>query len=178
MIGLAVALEGCGATAPHHRGPSPSAVRSAFRGSAPALSALHDQADRLLGGGPSAFRARLRSLRGHPAVVNEWGSWCEPCQSEFPVFQTTAVRYGRTVAFLGIDARDTDAGARSFLGRFPLTYPSYVDPRQTIVATLRTYPVIPQTFYFNARGIMVDDHAGPYESVASLEHDIRFYLKP
>ncbi len=87
LIGAA-ALAGCGASAPaRNAAPSPHDVTVAFRGSPPTLAALHGQADRLLGGGLSAFRARLAALHGYPVVVNKWASWCGPCQSEFPVFQ-------------------------------------------------------------------------------------------
>lgn len=175
-IPVCLVLAGCGGSNPHSAAPSGTATEAAFRGSPPALVAVHRQSDRLLSGGVKAFHARLRALRGHPVVVNEWGSWCEPCQSEFPVFQKAAVRYGKRVAFLGIDAKDTDSAARSFLRRFPVTYPSYTDPQKRILASLQTYGVVPQTFYFNARGAQVYDHAGPYDSVAQLAHDIRFYL--
>ncbi len=109
-------------------------------------------------------------------VVNEWASWCEPCQSEFPVFQRVAVRYGRRVAFIGVDSRDSDPAAARFLRRFPLTYPSYVDPHQRIGGALQAVGGIPQTVYIAADGKQQYDHAGPYLSAAALERDIRFYL--
>jgi cytochrome c biogenesis protein CcmG, thiol:disulfide interchange protein DsbE len=178
--GVMLGLTGCGgsASSSHSAAPSRSAVEVAFRGSPAALTAVHAQADRLLPGGVSAFRARMRALRGHPVIVNEWGSWCEPCQAEFPVFQKAAVRYGRSVAFLGLDAKDTDSAAAAFLKRYPVTYPSYTDPHETILASLKTYDAVPQTFYFNARGHEVYDHAGSYATLASLTRDIRFYLHP
>jgi cytochrome c biogenesis protein CcmG, thiol:disulfide interchange protein DsbE len=171
----AIGVAGCGTTA-RNAAPSASAVTTAFKGSPPALAALHAQADQLLGGGPKAFEARLQALRGHPVVVNMWASWCEPCQSEFPTYQRVAVTFGRQVAFMGIDAKDENGAAQSFLRRFPVTYPSYTDPQGKIASAIHAFEAYPQTFYFNARGAMVYDKAGPYLSVAELKHDIRFYL--
>ena len=125
-------LAACGGGRPHSAAPSHSAVTTALQGSPAPLAALHGQAGRLLSGGAPALRARLRGLRGHPVVINKWASWCEPCQSEFPVFQRVAVTYGRRVAFIGMDSKDHDGAARAFLRRFPVTYPSYVDPSQTV----------------------------------------------
>jgi cytochrome c biogenesis protein CcmG/thiol:disulfide interchange protein DsbE len=170
------ALAACGSGQPRNAAPSHSAVRSAFRGSPAPLASLHGQAGRLLGGGTSAFKTRLTALRGHPVVINEWASWCEPCQSEFPVFQRVAVRYGRSVAFLGLDSRDVNAAASKFLRRFPVTYPSYVDPHQRIASTLEAVGGIPQTIYIDRAGKQQYDHAGPYETAAALERDIRFYV--
>jgi cytochrome c biogenesis protein CcmG/thiol:disulfide interchange protein DsbE len=89
------ALAACGGGRPHNAAPATSAVTAAFRGSPKPLASLHDQGNQLLTGGTAAFHKQLASLRGHPVVINEWASWCEPCQSEFPVFQRVAVRYGR-----------------------------------------------------------------------------------
>jgi cytochrome c biogenesis protein CcmG/thiol:disulfide interchange protein DsbE len=170
------ALAACGGGQPRNAAPSKSAVSSAFQGSPAPLASLHDLAGRLLPGGTSAFKARLTALRGHPVVVNEWASWCEPCQSEFPVFQRVAVRYGRRVAFLGLDSRDVSAAASKFLRRFPVTYPSYVDPHQRIAGTLEAVGGIPQTIYIDRAGKQQYDHAGPYETAGALERDIRMYL--
>jgi cytochrome c biogenesis protein CcmG/thiol:disulfide interchange protein DsbE len=151
-------------------------IAAAFKGSPPALAALHGQADRLLGGGARGFEARLLALRGYPVVVNMWASWCQQCQSEFPIYQQVAVVDGKRVAFLGVDGLDQNGAADSFLHRFPVTYPSYTDPQTRIAAAIHTLPGYPQTFYFNRRGQMVYDKAGPYASVGELQKDIRFYL--
>ncbi|HEX3976494.1 MAG TPA: TlpA disulfide reductase family protein [Solirubrobacteraceae bacterium] len=161
---------------PHSANLSKSAVAAALAGSPAVLSSLHAQGNQLLSGGTTAFKARLKALRGHPVVINEWASWCEPCQSEFPVFQRVAVHYGRQVAFIGLDAHDTNGAADAFLRRFPVSYPSYVDPSQRIGSLLQAVGGIPQTVYINAQGKQVFDHAGPYETAASLETDIKRYV--
>ncbi|MGI8714965.1 MAG: TlpA family protein disulfide reductase [Solirubrobacteraceae bacterium] len=180
MTALAVLLcpllAACGAAKFHSAPPSRSEVRRSLQGSPPALAQLHDQANRLLPGGVTAFNARLRALRGHPVVVNKWASWCGPCQSEFPTFQRAAVKYGRQVAFVGLDGNDHDGSASSFLRRFPVTYPSYVDPRSAIAGTIGAASYFPMTVYITPSGHRVFEHAGPYATEASLEHDIRFYL--
>jgi cytochrome c biogenesis protein CcmG/thiol:disulfide interchange protein DsbE len=175
-VAPAAVLAGCG-TAAHNAAPPAATVTAAFRGSPPPLAALHSQANELLSGGPQAFEARLATLRGYPVVVNLWASWCGPCQSEFPTYQKVAVSLGKRVAFIGIDARDANDAATKFLHRFPVTYPSYTDPTAQIGSKIQAYASFyPQTVYFNKRGTIVYDKAGPYLSVAELRKDIRFYL--
>jgi cytochrome c biogenesis protein CcmG/thiol:disulfide interchange protein DsbE len=168
-------VTGCGSTT-HSAAPPPQQVRQDLKGSPPALAALHTQANQLLGGGPSAFQARLASLRGYPVVVNKWASWCGPCQTEFPVFESAAAVLGKRVAFVGIDGKDFNASAAAFLKRFPVTYPSYTDPGEAIARSIQAAVYYPQTIYFNRQGKAVYDHAGPYESAAALERDIRRYV--
>ncbi len=170
-----VTLAGCGASPTHSAAPSAGTVAAAFKGSPPPLAALHAQANRLISGGPSAFKSLLAGLRGYPVVVNKWASWCGPCQSEFPAYQQASVVFGRRVAFVGIDGKDHNGAATAFLQRFPVTYPSYVDPQESIARTIQAATYYPQTVYFDRQGKIVFDHAGPYLSAGSLERDIRRY---
>jgi thiol-disulfide isomerase/thioredoxin len=176
LLGAGLMTVACGAAQPRNAAPSRGREAAAFKGSPAPLASLHAESDRLLGGGPAAFRARLASLRGYPVVVNKWASWCGPCQTEFPAFQRAALRYGRSVAFLGIDGKDADASAAAFLHRFPVPYPSYVDPDENIARSIQAAIYYPQTVYFDRRGRMLYDHEGPYETAAALEQDIRRYV--
>src|SRR3712207_6667415 len=80
------------------KAPSAEEVRKAFEGSPPPLVRLHERANELIPGGRREYRRQLAALKGHPVVVNFWGSWCAPCRLEFPVFQKQAVEWGNRVA--------------------------------------------------------------------------------
>jgi cytochrome c biogenesis protein CcmG, thiol:disulfide interchange protein DsbE len=173
----ALLIAGCGGSGSStNAAPSASTVAAAFKGSPPVLASLHSQANQLLGGGTKAFDARLGELRGHyPVVVNKWASWCDPCQSEFPVFQKVSVAFGKQVAFVGVDGKDQNGAASSFLKKFPVTYPSYTDPNEDIARSIQASTYYPQTIFYDRQGKSLFVHAGPYLSVADLEKDIRFY---
>jgi cytochrome c biogenesis protein CcmG/thiol:disulfide interchange protein DsbE len=152
--------------------PSRSAAQRLLAGSPPALDALHRDADRILPG--DQLRTRIAALHGYPLVVNIWGSWCIPCRQEFPVFQRVAARFGKRVAFLGVDTSDPVEDARKFLTAHPLSYPSYQDLDGSrakgfgIVGT-------PSTIYYDKTGKQVFLHSGPYRSDADLVGDIKRY---
>lgn len=170
----ALALSGCGASA-QNSALSETQLRSDYSGTPAPLAQLFAQQNELLGGGTQAFNRELRALRGYPVVVNQWASWCENCQQEFSIFQKVAPRFAHKVAFLGDDVSD-HRGA-SWLKKFPLSFPSYSDPNTAIARVLGPLSdVAPVTYFYNRQGREVYPHAGPYLSVASLEHDIRFYL--
>ena len=175
-IVVMLALAGCGSHV-HSAAPAAAVQASSLQGSPAPLAALHAQANRLIPGGVSAFSDRLAALRGYPIVVNKWAHWCDPCQSEFPVFQQVSVALGRKVAFIGLDGNDQAGGARSFLRQFPVSYPSYEDPHATIANHIHAATYFPQTVFFDRTGRMVYDHVGPYESVSALERDIHRYLQ-
>ena len=157
------------------KAPSTSETQKAFAGSPPPIAALHTAANQLLPGGKSRFRVELAQLKGHPAVVNLWASWCGPCRLEFPLFQQQAVRYGRDVAFLGVNSGDNEGDAKSFLAKFPVTYPSVEDGGQRIAQQLGLRG-LPGTAYYDAKGKLLYVHQGGYNREADLARDIERYL--
>jgi thiol-disulfide isomerase/thioredoxin len=152
------------------------AAQSKLAAAPGALHGLYAQANQLLGGGKGAFDRRLAALRGHPVVVNKWASWCGPCQSEFPVFQSVATREGTKVGFLGVDGTDVDAAARRFLKQRPLPFPSYTDPHEAIARSLEIPKNYPMTIFLDRQGKMAHIHVAAYRNDAALQRDIKRYL--
>jgi cytochrome c biogenesis protein CcmG, thiol:disulfide interchange protein DsbE len=140
------------------------------------LAALHAQSAELLGGGVPAFEKRLAELKGHPVVINKWASWCNPCRAEFPVFQQLATERGRDVAFLGLNAGDSEQPARKFLSEYPIPFPSYEDPDEEIARELKAPANYPITLFVDARGKTAFIHQGGYTSKQQLAADVDRYL--
>ena len=176
MLAAAALLAGCGSEAgPPSAAPRPADAARALAHSPAPLASLHREANRLLGGGAGALRARLRALRGHPVVVNKWASWCGPCRAEFPFFQRLAVSLGRRVAFIGVNSSDNDGDARAFLARYPVSYPSYSDPDQKVARVFSAPLGFPSTAFYDARGKLTYVHQGEYRTEAKLREDIVRY---
>ncbi|MGH2864687.1 MAG: TlpA disulfide reductase family protein [Solirubrobacteraceae bacterium] len=172
VVGL-LQLEGAPASTPSTL--TLAQMRSSLKGSPPPLASLHAQANELLSGGLPALRARLASLRGTPAVINKWASWCAPCREEFAAFQRVSVSRGREVAFLGIDSGESSRDdALAFLRSFPVSYPSYYDHSGQMGSEITDSTFIPVTVFYNRRG-QIYIHQGPYPSAAKLEQDVKRY---
>lgn len=140
------------------------------------LAALHAQSGELLGGGIPAFERRLGELKGHPVVINKWASWCNPCRAEFPAFQQLATERGKDIAFLGLNAGDSEQPARKFLGQYPVPFPSYEDPDEKIARELKAPANYPITLFLDARGKTAFIHQGGYTSKQQLAADVERYL--
>ena len=173
---VVAALGGCGSDEPRSAA-GPADYEKALAGAPPALAALYRQGGRLLNGGPDAYKRRLVALRGHPVVVNKWASWCGPCRFEFPFFQKQVTKRGKQVAFLGLDAEDSRDGARRFLDKFPVPYPSFYDPKSEIAETFHGDRAFPVTVFYDRKGGVEYLKQGGYASEEALARDISRYAR-
>ena len=156
-------------------GSAPPDFKAALAGAPKPLAALYAQPNKLLPGGADTFKRQIAALRGYPVVVNQWASWCGPCREEFPRFQKASAKYGKQVAFLGVDSNDSDAAAKTFLGEDPVPYPSISDPGREIDYLLKATIGLPDTAFYDRKGRLVYTKQGPYTDQAQLAADIRRY---
>ena len=132
-------------------GRDPHAVRSPLVGRpAPPFAMVP------VGGGPTVS---LESLRGRPVVLNFWATWCVPCFQEHPVLQRTAAAR-RDVAFYGVVYQDEEQRIADFLQRQGSTYPTLVDP-DSRAAIAYGIAGVPETYFIDGRGTIVDKFTGP-----------------
>lgn len=172
---VALTAAGCGSSAGGDYGGKHPDYERALAGSPAPLAALHTQSNQLLPGGREAYEKRIAALRGYPAVVNVWASWCGPCRFEFPLFQRAAADYGKRVAFLGVDNQDSDDAAGTFLEEAPVPYPSYTDPGKEIAESVGADLGLPDTAFYDRRGKLVYLKQGPYSDAGALTADIERY---
>ena len=95
------------------RQPPPGLVAAAERRSAPELRV-------------TAFDGRagtLEGMRGGPAVVSFFESWCPICQVEQPDLSRVAAEFAGGVGFVGVSYHDTADGGRAYQRRFHVPYP-------------------------------------------------------
>jgi cytochrome c biogenesis protein CcmG/thiol:disulfide interchange protein DsbE len=104
---------------------------------------------------------RISSLRGRPAVVNFWATWCIPCIQEHTSL-TAGARSNPDVSFLGVVYEDSAENARRFLAMRGSAYPSYVDEDGRAAIAFGVYGV-PETFFVDAKGTVVDKYVGPLD---------------
>jgi cytochrome c biogenesis protein CcmG/thiol:disulfide interchange protein DsbE len=171
---VALGLSACGSSGSDSTTKAPD-YRQALAGAPKPLAELYSHGDRLVSRETGAFERQLAALHGHPVVVNVWASWCDPCRQEFPYLQRLSARYGKRVAFVGLDTQDNDAAARTFLAEFPLPYPSYTDPDQEVARSVGATVGLPDTAYFDARGKRVFVKQGQYASEDEFAADIKRY---
>jgi len=72
---------------------------------------------------PGGGSVQIDSLKGRPAVVNFWATWCPPCREELPLLVKVHKRYGKQVGFLGLAVEDNVGFVGEYAGAYGLSYP-------------------------------------------------------
>ncbi len=179
LAAAALALAACGGSSAGggdgaDQAPPPAAAP--IEGLPKPLARNRAEASQLIDGSTAALEAKLADLRGHPVVVNQWGSWCPPCRAEFPFFGESAEAHAAEVAFLGVDIQDDREAAQAFLREFPVPYPSIYDRDADAVASLGWGQVSPTTWFIDEAGEIIHQRPGAYPDREALEADIREFL--
>jgi cytochrome c biogenesis protein CcmG/thiol:disulfide interchange protein DsbE len=105
---------------------------------------------------------RISDLRGRPAVLNFWASWCEPCRAEAPLLAEVA-EATPGVAFLGINILDGRDAALAYVEEFAIGYPSVRDATGRVADRFRVTGA-PETVFLDARGRVVGSYIGAFRA--------------
>lgn len=123
----------------------------------------------------SGKEVKLSDFFGKPVVINFWATWCGPCKSELPAFDSMYNELDGEVEFLMVNLtdgfRETEKSVKEFISDEGYEFPVYFD---TEYSAAYAYGVsgIPMSVFINADGTVSDAHVG-----AMSEETLRNYIK-
>ena len=120
----------------------------------------------------------LSDFVGKPVILNFWASWCSPCKSEMPDFESAFQQYGEEIQFMMVNMTDgsqeTEESAKAFIAESGYSFPIFFDVEYS-VAMAYGVTSIPATYFVNAEGNLVAYGIGPL-NLAALETGIGMVL--
>lgn len=121
----------------------------------------------LLAGRPTS----LAALRGKPALVHFFASWCGPCAGEAPIIATAERTLRGRAQIVAIDWSDNRQYARAFIHRYRWSFSVLSDPTGT-AGYAYGIQGLPSLFVLDAQGHIVKRLIGP-QTVAGLVRAVR-----
>jgi thiol-disulfide isomerase/thioredoxin len=114
----------------------------------------------------------VAQLRGRPAIVHFWASWCGPCTEEAPELQRLSSELPGRASLIGVDWSDSPSGGAAFARRHHWSFPILEDQAGR---TGDPWGIqgLPTTFVLDARGRIVKRLTGPQTAaglLAQLRH--------
>jgi cytochrome c biogenesis protein CcmG, thiol:disulfide interchange protein DsbE len=108
----------------------------------------------------------LAALRGKPALVDFFASWCDPCAEEAPTLRKLSASLGDRATVVAVDWDDAGGPARAFVREHGWHFPVLAD---TSGAAGEAYGLVglPTSFVLDPRGRIVATFRGP-QSEAKL----------
>lgn len=108
-------------------------------------------------------KVSLKDFKGHPLVLNFWGTYCDPCKIEMPWLEEFHKKYsGQGFEVVGVTydsevGRDKIATSTRQLG---VTYPILLSDSKAEKEYLSDSEVLPMSFYVDRSGKIVQVSAG------------------
>lgn len=112
-------------------------------------------------------RVTVAKLRGKPALVNFWASWCDPCKREALAIEHFARNLRGRAQLVGVDWNDSASGAHAFIRRYRWTFPNLRDP-DGLVGTDYGITGLPTTVVLDQQGRVATVLRGP-QTVQALD---------
>jgi thiol-disulfide isomerase/thioredoxin len=113
---------------------------------------------------PAGARLATAELKGKPALVNLWATWCVPCVAELPLLDELAGELGDGVRVLTVsqDMGGAEVVPPFFAQRKFANLPQWLDPEMALPPALKA-PGLPLTVLYDAEGKEVWRVMGGYD---------------
>lgn len=117
-------------------------------------------------------RQQLSEYRGQGVFVNFWGTWCKPCEKEFPLMEKQYQNYkDQGVQILAVNIAQSDYEVKQYAEQKNLTFPIVIDKNKSVMEAYNIRP-LPTTMLINPDGDIVKIITGEMS-----EEDIRRYME-
>ena len=110
----------------------------------------------------------LDGTHGKVVLVNNWATWCPPCQTEMPELQDYYKAHANQgFVVVGIESGEPADTVTKFVQQYGLTFPVWLDPHSTALDSFQNWD-LPNSYVIDRQGTLRLSWTGPVTQ-ATLE---------
>ena len=95
---------------------------------------------------------QLSDYKGQGVFLNFWGTWCKPCEREFPLMDKHYQDYkDQGLQILAVNIGESNFAVQKYVDRKGLTFPVLIDHNKSVMETYNINP-LPTTMLVNPEG--------------------------
>jgi thiol-disulfide isomerase/thioredoxin len=128
----------------------------------------------------SGKKVTLADFKGHPLVLNFWGTYCDPCKIEMPWLEAFSKKYapqGFDVVGVTYDAEVGKAKISKATQELGVTYPILLSDSRIESAYLNNVEVLPVSFWVDRNGKVVNITAGLSDNDATAKQALETQIQ-
>ncbi|WP_404403586.1 thiol-disulfide oxidoreductase ResA [Jeotgalibacillus malaysiensis] len=115
---------------------------------------------------------QLSEYKGQGVFLNFWGTWCKPCEKEFPYMQNQYEVYqDQGIEVLAVNVGESHYKVSNFADEYGLTFPVVRDVNKDVMDAYSIGP-LPTTLLVNPEGEIVKVIKGEM-----TEEDVKSYME-
>ncbi len=95
---------------------------------------------------------RLKDYEGQGVVLNFWGTWCGPCEREFPAMERQYAEFkDKGVEIIAINYKQSDFEVNTYVKNMGMTFPVAIDKKISVFKAYNIGP-LPTTVFIDKDG--------------------------
>lgn len=114
----------------------------------------------------SSTGINIAAIKG-PAIINVWGSWCDPCKEEMPYFVEFFQTMDPQIQLIGVDVEEKrPEDGRMFVRTNGIMWPNLYDEKSE---TRKYFGMgVPVTWFIDGEGEVLYKKIGPFKSTEEI----------
>ena len=95
---------------------------------------------------------RLKDYEGKGVVLNFWGTWCEPCEREFPAMTKQYESYkNHDVQIIAVNFAQSEFEVKKYVANMGMTFPVAIDKTKSLFTAYNIGP-LPTSIFIDPNG--------------------------
>ncbi|MER1956242.1 MAG: thiol-disulfide oxidoreductase ResA [Solibacillus sp.] len=113
---------------------------------------------------------RLKDYKGEGVLLNFWGTWCEPCEREFPAMERQYdVFKEQGVEMIAVNFAQSDFEVNKYVANMGMTFPVAIDKTKSVFTAYNIGP-LPTSIFIKPDGTIDRIEKGEMSEVEIIQY--------